>query len=250
MAGETQGDRAHLAPVIILHRPQGPINIGLVARAVANFSLGELRLVAPEPWRSLDSWAWRMASGSRHILAAAREFETLREAVADLRYLIGTSARVRASGHPEISLPELRRDVPWERGQPVGFLFGPEDCGLTKEELETCDAIVAIPTAGPLRSLNLSHAVAIVGHALHPVPVPPPQESVLASRQELETLIDAWGQGLEAIHYFRRTPREEFVSRLREVFHGGRLSQRDVLLLRGIAAQMEYFARQQGGDGL
>jgi tRNA/rRNA methyltransferase len=79
-------------PVIILVEPQLAENIGMVARAMANFSLSELRLVAPR-----NGWpkkgAHSAASGATHVLEHARLFDTARDAIADLQYVFATTAR-------------------------------------------------------------------------------------------------------------------------------------------------------------
>lgn len=254
------------SPAIILVRPQGPHNIGLTARAMANFDLRDLRLVSPCRWRGPKSWAYRVAKGGRGILDEAREFPTLEEAVADLRFLVGTTRRHRTIRRPRVDIGRLRAQIPWEGG-PVGSLFGAEDAGLTAEEISRCQAVLEIP-AGALNSLNLSHAVAIVGFALRWAGTEAERENAPtrdeagaapgrairpgttsrplrpATQGEIARLVEAWIHGLRAIRYFRKKSPDDFVPVLRDLFLRIGPTSGDADFLTGIAAQMAYFARK------
>src|SRR4028119_1944850 len=114
-------------PIIILVEPQLAENIGMVARAMANFGLSELRLVAPR-----NGWpkkgAHSAASGAVHILDAAKLYGTAREAIADLNYVLATTARERGQMKRVFGPEEAMRDVHARcgAGQGVGILFGRE----------------------------------------------------------------------------------------------------------------------------
>jgi len=149
-------------PAVILSMPQMPENIGAVARIMANFGLSDLRLVNPRHgWPQERAWA--SASGADWPLNAARVFERVEDAIADLRLVFATTARPR-----EIRLPVMTpRQAAAElsrasgEGQSVGLLFGGERAGLETADIALCQAIVTIPIDPLFKSLNLAQAVAV-----------------------------------------------------------------------------------------
>jgi tRNA/rRNA methyltransferase len=154
---ETQLDRIE----VILVAPRNPLNIGAVARAMANFGFTRLTVVAAyEPhWREA-----RSAVGAPNLLQDAREAATLAEAVADCTLVIGTGTL--AHRKPEqlvISLPSFTPAVAQELGGGgrIGLVFGPEKHGLTREDLSWCHMLVEIPTDTRQPSMNLGQAVAV-----------------------------------------------------------------------------------------
>jgi tRNA/rRNA methyltransferase len=150
------------APVIVLNAPQLAENIGAAARVMANFGLGDLRLVNPR-----DGWpqerAWASASGADWPLNAARVFDSVEAAVADLNLVYATTARPR-----ELQLPVLTPRVAMQdlagavaEGLNVGLLFGGERAGLETADIALCQAVVTLPVDVRFKSLNLAQAVAI-----------------------------------------------------------------------------------------
>lgn len=152
-------------PAIILMEPQLPDNIGMVARAMANFGLDELRLVAPR-----DGWpqekARIAASGANYVIDDATAHPTLDEAMGDLNWVAATTARQRDLRKPvltpEQAVEEALRRI--DRGERCGFLFGRERNGLETSEVANCDAVVMIPVNSRFASLNLAQAVLIHGY--------------------------------------------------------------------------------------
>lgn len=152
------------APAVILSRPQLGENIGAAARAMKNFGLADLRLVAPR-----DGWpnekATAMAAGAADIVEAARIFETTAEALADLQLVLATTARERGFAKPVLTpaaaASRLRESS--TAGHKTGILFGGERSGLDNEEVSLATAIITIPTAS-FASLNLGQAVLLVGY--------------------------------------------------------------------------------------
>jgi tRNA/rRNA methyltransferase len=152
---------------VILVKPRNPDNIGAAARAMANFGLGNLCVVAPHipVWRESVE-ALRAAVGAGHIVSAASVFERITEAAADCRTLIGTSSLHRQNPQRDVvSLPDIRKYLADRQG-PVGILFGSEKTGLTKDDLSHCQAIVNIPTGDRQPSMNLGQSVALVCYEL------------------------------------------------------------------------------------
>jgi tRNA/rRNA methyltransferase len=147
------------APAIILSRPQIGENIGAAARAMANFGLTDLRLVAP-----LANWQERatiMAVGASPISDGARVFQTLPEALGDLQLVYATTARERGVSKPILTPVEAARRLREASAQGVrtGLLFGGERAGLDNDEVSLADAVITIPTNPDFSSLNLAQAV-------------------------------------------------------------------------------------------
>lgn len=150
---------------VILVEPENPDNIGATARAMKNMGFKNLRLVSPhEDWQSR---AKKMAVSAGDVLEKAEVYNTLKEAVADLKLTVGTSRRTGG-----------RRGVFWKFQkaidelthssliQKTGILFGKESKGLSNAHLAACDWITAIPSSPEYPSLNLAQAVMVVCFSL------------------------------------------------------------------------------------
>lgn len=157
--------RRQVTPVIVLVRPQLGENIGASARAMANFGLDTLRLVAPR-----DTWpnaaARANAAGADRVLDEARLYATPQEAVEDLHFVLATTARARGLTKPvltpEHAAAELHARI--AGGQHCGVLFGPEKNGLTNDEVALADAIVTAPVNPAFASLNLAQSVLLIAY--------------------------------------------------------------------------------------
>ena len=154
---------AHIpAPVVILDQPQLAENIGACARAMANFGLEELRLVAPR-----DGWpqdrAWACASGADWPLDRARVFASVAEAIADVAVVHAATARPRETVLPVLTPREGARAMAGAcaAGVRCAILFGAERAGLESADIALCKAIVTVPVSSRFRSLNLAQAVAV-----------------------------------------------------------------------------------------
>ncbi len=172
---------------IILARPRNPDNIGAAARAMSNFGLNELALVAPHipTWRETAETAdtagsgepvWlmeraRAAVGAADIIRSAKIRATLAEAAANCDLLLGTSALQRRTPDRDVILLTDARDylaerLPAGKKHKVGVLFGSERTGLTNEDLSHCHAVLNIPTREKQPSINLGQAVALICYEL------------------------------------------------------------------------------------
>ncbi len=147
------------APRIVLVSTKDSANVGACARAMKNFGLGDLVLVAPRC--TVDRRAHALASHASDVLEAARVVGTVEEAIADRRWVVGTSARLRGAGNFTVHTP--RSVAAALQGGDSAVLFGPEDHGLDNDALNRCQAYVSIPTA-PYASLNLAQAVVVVAY--------------------------------------------------------------------------------------
>jgi len=152
-------------PAVVLVAPQMADNIGMVARAMANFGLDELRLVAPR-----DGWpnekARAAASGANHIIDQARNFSDLAGAVGDLNWICATTARQRQMRKPvltpEQAAAEMARRI--ADGERVAMVFGAERQGLENDDIAIADAIVMAPVDPRFASLNLAQAALLMGY--------------------------------------------------------------------------------------
>jgi tRNA/rRNA methyltransferase len=154
---ESQSDRVE----VVLVSPRNPLNIGAVARAMANFGFARLSVVEPyEPhWREAQS-----AVGAESLLENASKTASLADAVSGCTLVAGTGTLTyRKPDQPVVALPELapilRREL--ERGGRVALVFGPEKHGLTREDLSHCHLLVEIPTDPHQPSMNLGQAAAV-----------------------------------------------------------------------------------------
>ncbi len=153
------------APVILLKDPQLADNIGMVARAMGNFGLDGLRLVAPR-----DGWpndkARIAASGANYIIDHAQSYDTLEPAIADLNWVAATTARQRDLRKPVMTpaqaIVEMRRRI--AAGERCGVLFGRESSGLENSDVAHADAVIMIPVNARFASLNLAQATLILGY--------------------------------------------------------------------------------------
>lgn len=148
--------------MVVLVSPRNPLNIGAVARAMANFGFAQLTVVAPYAphWREA-----RSAVGAPDLLRNARECATLAEALSGSTFVIGTGTLTyRKPEQPVVRLPELRGAMlPEFEGQgQIAVVFGPEKHGLTREDLSWCHVLVEIPTDPRQPSMNLGQAVAVI----------------------------------------------------------------------------------------
>jgi len=147
---------------VVLVSPRNPLNIGAVARAMANFGFSHLTVVAPyEPhWREA-----RSAIGAPELLTNAREISTLAEAVRNSTLVLGTGTLThRKPEQPVTQLDQLAPLLTRELDHPasqIALIFGPEKHGLTREELSFCHHLVEIPTDPRQPSMNLGQAAAV-----------------------------------------------------------------------------------------
>ncbi len=146
---------------VVLVSPRNPLNIGAVARAMANFSFSRLTVVAPyEPhWREA-----RSAVGAPNLLQSAKQVESLAEAVADCTFVAGTGTRThRKPDQAVILLPDARPILANQLacGGRIALVFGPEKHGLTRDDLSYCHVLIEIPTDVRQPSMNLGQAAAV-----------------------------------------------------------------------------------------
>mgnify|MGYP001548377691 CR=1 FL=1 len=229
------------APIIVLVRPQLGENIGKAARAMLNFGLTELRVVAPR-----DGWpnpsAGPAASGADDVLARARVFNTTAQAVADCAHVYATTVRKREVTLPVLTPEAAAREIAGQRGR-CAILFGPERSGLETADVALARAIVTVPINPVFGSLNLAQAVILVAYewSKHRELAQPPLVEQLppAPHDELEALIAHVEALLEPKGYFRTPTRAVAAHRtLRAVLTKPGWNHLEVRTLRGVLSAL------------
>jgi len=232
----------------VLFRPIQAGNIGAVARALKNMGFSDLRVVEPgAPLSSLD--ATKMAVHGEDVLSNARVYPNLPEALADRTITVGTTCR----GGPYRSATRPVREAARELNQladtnRIGIVFGPEDHGLTNEELKLCDRIVTIPTAPEYPSLNLAQAVMIVAYEMMLAAGDQPaldQQLDLASSSKVQEMLSRMADALLAIGFLLEDNPDHIMFALRALFGRSGLTARELDILNGMARQIKWTA--EGG---
>lgn len=247
-------------PSIILVRPQLAVNIGMCARAMANFGLSDLRLVSPrEGWPRTGAYrkgAYAAAAGAVHLLEGARLFDTVEEAVADLTFVYATTARERGQGKPILAPGPAMAETAaaGARGERRGVLFGPERTGLDNDDVALADAIVTFPVDPAYASLNLAQAVLLVGYehfrAAHGEGAPylTPERSPPAKRSSMLAFFSFFENELEKAGFFRPASKRPVMQRnLRNMFHRMSMTEQDVRTFWGAVVRLTEGPR--GGAG-
>jgi tRNA/rRNA methyltransferase len=234
-------------PAIILVEPQLGENIGMVARAMLNCGLSELRLVNPrEPWPNPKAQA--AASGADLVLAQARLFAATEEAIADLAHVYATTARSRDMVKPVLTPRraglELRAQA--GRGERTGILFGKEAKGLHNDDVAYAGAIVAAPLNPAFSSLNLGMAVLLVAYEWLVAAAPEAsgagetaigKDTRPATGAELSGLFGHLEGELDACGFLRvAEKRPIMIGNLRNIFVRAGLTGQEVRTLRGVIA--------------
>ena len=237
---------------IVLHRTRFPENIGAAARAMRNMGFARLSLVQPE-----NFVAERVRRMATHVAAdvvdGSVRCESLAEALADCQYVVGTTARLGGE-RQVVSTPEAaaRRLLTLSRNNQVAVVFGPEDRGLTNEELRACHTLINIPTAD-FASLNLAQAVMVVCYALFTAADEPAADGFaprLATRHELDGMYDQLRDILVRISYINPENPDYWLNRLRHFFTRLQLRAREVSIIRGICRQVDWYAGERFAAGL
>lgn len=147
---------------VVLMRPRYAENIGAAVRAMENAGAGELRIVAPNEV-TLEGIAQRVARGGAPRLCTARIFDSLQQAIADVDLAVATSHKTGKHRRPLTPWELSGQVLPALRPRTIALVFGPEDHGLSREEIDLCHRLVSVPSHGPL---NLAQSVAVLLYEL------------------------------------------------------------------------------------
>jgi tRNA/rRNA methyltransferase len=235
---------------IILHRPRYPENIGAAARAIRNMGIGQLVVVNPE-----NCDLTRILKMATHAAADVVEkmevFEDLKRAVAPYQYVVGTTARLGGERQTVFSPFDLAdRLIPISQKNKIAILFGPEDRGLTNEDIRLCHALVNIPTA-KFSSLNLAQAVMILCYEMFKASRESKRAHIpkLAERHELEGMYQQLQEILIRIDFIKPNNPDYWMNNLRRFFNRLPLRAKEVRIIRGICRQVDWYSKKCYTDG-
>ena len=238
--------------VVVLHEPQNLVNIAGVVRAMKNMGLKRLRLVRPSEFD-----AWRIggiAHRADDIVDRVEIFEDLPDALSDILFVVGTTARSRTAQRnyvrPRTVAPKL---LEFAREGPVGLLFGREDRGLGNDALDLCHSAAIIPTDPEYSSLNLAQAVLLMSYEIFLAaggeegPLPRGRRATRpATVQELENTYAALEEGLHRIDFYKSREPEAILRTLRTLISRAEPDLQEAGLLRAIGFEIgKYLDRSR-----
>ena len=230
---------------IVLARPRGAANVGAVARAMKNMGLRELFLVRPAMRRRS---AATMAVHARDLLENAVEADSIEAAVADCGLVVGTTCRnglYRAAAQsPECLAPLILERA---RSAPVALVFGPEDHGLSNDDLKACQRLVCIDADHAYPSLNLAQAVLLccyelrraargAGSAVDPIEPAP--------AADVDFMLERLQAALLRIGFLHPQNPDHIMFAFRRILGRSGLEGHDVRILLGLARQIDWYARE------
>ncbi|MBM3581128.1 MAG: RNA methyltransferase [Alphaproteobacteria bacterium] len=263
--------RLGLGPAVVLVEPQMAENIGMVARAMLNCGLDDLRLVRPRP-RWPHARALATASGADTVIAATRVFPTTEAAIADLRLVFAATVRDRdlalrvvtparaaeemrsfMGGGRAGESPRASKDAPF-LGR-AGVIFGKESKGLANDDVALADAILTVPVNSAFGSLNLAQAVFAVAHAWFVLGADAAPSRLRlnartrpATKEELVGFFEHLERELDACGFLRlKHKRPIMVRNLRALFQRAQLTEQEVRTLRGVVAGLAQSKEARAG---
>ncbi len=244
---------------VVLWEPQDDINIGNTVRACKNFGVRDIRLVRPaqaDPDRIAIS-----APKADDVIGSIRTYESLEEAVSDCVFVIGTTARERAS-RQVVTEPRgaAGTAVEYADDGKVAYLFGREDSGLTNDTLDACHSIVTIPTNPDYTSLNLGQAVLLnvweVFRAATDQPIEEPDVERVsaepfhdpADMEAMERMFEMAEEALDAVDFFKFDETTHIMRTLRNMWLRATLDEREVAIWMGIFSEILESVRGDEDD--
>jgi TrmH family RNA methyltransferase len=236
---------------VVLVRPQVAGNVGAVARAMENFAVGELCLVAPKA-DPLSREALQRSTRGEHRLREARIVSSLEQGLEGVVFAIGASRRPSPLHEAEALSPcDMARIVRTRAKEGhVALLFGTEDNGLSREDLLACDAVVQIPADPAYPTLNLAHAVVICLYEMfvasleaRDAEAPDRRGGEPADLATMTRLIGKLQHALLTIGYLRPEKPDHLMFPIRAILSRARLTRAEAQILMGLAQQIDEFAK-------
>jgi TrmH family RNA methyltransferase len=239
----------HIAGRIVLVETSHPGNIGATARAMKTMGLTDLALVSPREFPSPQASA--RASGATDVLARARVYPTLAEAIGDCTLVIGASARLRSLPHRIVDPRQCAELVLAQHpDSKVAIVMGPEQAGLTNEHAGLCQYLVNIPTNPEYGSLNVAMAVQVICYELRMAALvgrsgaTADRDAPLASAREIEGFHEHLERVLSTTGFLHPNHPHTMKLRLRRLFQRAELDRNEVNILRGALASLDPDRKQ------
>ena len=225
----------------ILHKPQLSENIGACARAMKNFNFSKLIVINPKPTFPNDKIV-ATSVGAQEIIKKSKVYETLEPAMKNIDYLISTTSRFRNKNIKHIKLNELNK-IDFKKK--VAFLFGPEASGLSNHEISFSNYVLQIPTYTKFKSLNLSHSLIIVAHAVFQLlnkkklKYSKSNKIKPASKKNIQAMTNLCIKHLEEINFFKpQEKKPKMLENLRSIFYKMDLSEKETRILSSVFASL------------
>lgn len=235
---------------VVLVGTRYPENIGAAARAMRNMGIEKLVLVDPQ-----NPDPVRISKMATHaaltVVERMKVYDDLKTALANFNYVVGTTARLGGQRKVVSSPAKLaHRLISLSRQNQVAILFGPEDRGLTNENIRLCDILVNIPTA-EFASLNLAQAVMVMCYELFGFSRDRPAEFTprLANRHELEAMYEQLKDVMMRISFINPANPDYFMGNLRHFGSRMQLRAKEVSIIRGICRQIDWYGRKCYQEG-
>jgi|TARA_Y100000782_G_scaffold14958_1_gene15463 tRNA/rRNA methyltransferase len=232
----------------ILVRPQMGENIGFVARAIKNFNITKLRIVDPKcNWPSQKALATSV--GANDVLKSSKIYNSVNKSIADLRVVFASTSRIRKVNKKIISILDLRKKI--KKKQKIGIMFGPEDSGLSNDELNCANYLVKIPTNRKFSSLNLSHSAIIFCFQLFQhfsnkkVIYNSTYKSSVAKKSQVNKFLNFIINELDKKGFLQPDhKRKSMIRNINNIFHRLNLSEQEIHILLGIFSTLNGFNKK------
>lgn len=235
---------------IVLSKPRYPENIGAAARAMCNMGIKQLIIVEPERCE-LDKVHRLATHAAKSVVDQMIIASSIKEALSPFHHVVGTTARLggerKIFSRPKTLVEKL---IPLSKENHIAILFGPEDRGLSNEDIRLCHALVNIPT-DQFSSLNLAQAVMVMCYEIYQATLPGVSEFTprLAKRHELDGMFEQVKDILVKINYIQPENPDYWMNKLRHFFSRMELRAGEVSILRGICRQINWYAGKCYKDG-
>ena len=225
----------------ILHKPQLSENIGLCARAMKNFGFKNLSVIDPKPIFPNDKII-ATSVGAKDIIKKTKIYSNLEKSLIKTDILIATSARFRNKNIKHIQLEDLKK-IDYKKK--VAFLFGSEASGLSNNEISYANYTLQIPTNPDFKSLNLSHSLIIIAHAVYGSinskisSFKKSKKVKAASKKDILSMTNLCIKNLEDIGFFKpKEKRPIMLENLRNIFYRMELSSKETRILSSVFASL------------
>ena len=225
----------------ILHKPQLSENIGACARAIKNFNFDKLILVDPKPSFPNDKII-ATSVGAKDIIKKSKVYDSLEPALEKIDYLIATTSRFRNKNIKHIQVKDLKK-INYKKK--IAFIFGSEASGLSNNEISYANYTMQVPTNSNFKSLNLSHSLIIVAHAVFNLinldlkSYSKSQKITLASKKQVQAMLNLCIKNLEHRNFFKpKEKRAIMLENLRSIFYKMELSEKETRILSSVFASL------------
>jgi len=231
---------------IVLQKPRYPENIGSAARAMRNMGISKLKVVQPEKC-DLNRIVTLATHAAMDVIEDMEVYDSLEEALSQCQYIVGTTARLGGE-RPVVTIPSrmAQKLISISQKNTIAIVFGPEDRGLSNDDIKYCHLLVTIPT-DEFSSLNLAQAVMIICYELFLASCSDlnPFIPKLANHFELEAMYKQLQEILVRINFLHYDNSDHWMLNIRRFFSRMPLRSKDIKIIRGICRQIDWYSERQ-----